>query len=474
MKVLFLVSEVEELVKTGGLADVGKCLPLALAELGHEVIIVMPYYHQLAEKFNAEDICAKQSLCTAHKNYEFGVKELNLEGLKVLAVDYAAYFDRKGLYADNYHAYSDNAERFAFFAHAALQTAKAVSFKPDIVHCNDWHTGLVPYFLSIDDSEFFSSSRSVFTIHNGAYQGTHKFSEIPYLQSHNQLHQELDGDVLNYVRMGIRYANKINAVSPNYAEELLTPLGSHHLHEEFQNRKQDVSGILNGCDYSQWDPATDPYLVQNYQPDDLTGKAACKADLQKEVGLPNKANIPMIGIVCRLTEQKGFGFILPILEQLMQHNIQLVIIGTGDPDISHTLRDVSLQHSTKCAFVDDFSVRKAHKIEAGSDFFLMPSLFEPCGLNQMYSLSYGTLPIVRAVGGLKDTVVDIFVDRQNATGFVFEQPSAEALLSCIQGALLFYHESPEAFEQVVKRAMRTHFTWQQAAKEYVALYQGVS
>lgn len=474
MKVLFVVSEVEDLVKTGGLADVGKSLPLALAELGHEVIIVMPYYRQLAEKFNANDICEKQSLFSGHTAYEFGIKELALEGLKVLAVDYAEYFNRKGLYADSYHAYSDNAERFAFFAHAALTTAKAINFQPDIVHCNDWHTALTPYFVSIDDTGFYAKSKSIFTIHNGAYQGTHKFSEIPYLQPHYQLHSQLDGDALNYVKMGIRYANKINAVSPNYAQELLSPLGSHYLFEEFQRRAVDVSGILNGCDYSQWDPVTDPHIVQNYQLDDLTGKRACKADVQKEVGLPQKADVPVIGMVCRLTDQKGFSFILPILEQLMQHKVQLAIIGTGDPEISHVLREIAAKYPTKCAFIEDFSVRKAHMIEAGSDFFLMPSLFEPCGLNQMYSLAYGTLPIVRAVGGLKDTVVDLAQQPESATGFVFAEPSGAALLSCIQRALLFYHEAPKEFQQVVKRAMTTHFTWQQAAKEYVSLYQSAS
>ncbi|WP_158972602.1 glycogen synthase GlgA [Paraglaciecola sp. L3A3] len=471
MKILFVVSEVEDLVKTGGLADVGKALPLALAELGHEVVIVMPYYRQLAEKFNADDICEKQTLFSGHTAYEFGIKELNLHGLKVLAVDHPEFFNRKGLYADSYHAYADNAERFAFFAHAALKASQKINFQPDIVHCNDWHTALTPYFVSIDDTGFYDNSRTVFTIHNGAYQGTHKFSDIPYLQPHYQLHGQLDGDALNYVRMGIRYANKINAVSPNYAQELLSPLGSHYLFEEFQRRYSDVSGILNGCDYSQWDPNTDPYIAQNYQLDNLAGKYVCKSDIQKEVGLPQLPDVPLIGMVCRLTEQKGFSFILPILDQLMQHKVQLAIIGTGDPEISQVLREIESKYPDKCAFVEDFSVRKAHMIEAGSDFFLMPSLFEPCGLNQMYSLAYGTLPIVRAVGGLRDTVIDIAEQPDKATGLVFVEPTGAALLSCIQRALLFYHEDPAGFEQVVKRAMTTHFTWQDAAENYLSLYQ---
>jgi len=470
MKILFVVSEVEDLVKTGGLADVGKALPLALAELGHDVTIVMPYYRQLADKFNADDCCVKQTLYAGHKSYEFAVKSLTLEGLQVLAVDYPEYFDRKGLYSDDYHAYSDNAERFAFFANAALQASKAVGFQPDIVHCNDWHTALIPYFVSIDDSGFFAQAKTIFTIHNGAYQGTHQFSDIAYLQPHYQLHSQLDGDALNFVRMGIRYGNKINAVSPNYAQELLTPLGSHHLFNEFQNRRSDVSGILNGCDYSQWDPVNDPHITKTYDFADLSGKKACKAALQKELGLPKKIRVPIIGMVCRLTEQKGFGFILPMLEKLMQHDVQLAIIGTGDPEISLFLKDVAKKHPKKLTFVEDFSVRKAHMIEAGSDFFLMPSLFEPCGLNQMYSLAYGTLPIVRSVGGLKDTVIDLAENPDSATGFVFEQPDSSALLSCIQRALLFYHEAPKTLELTQQRAMQSRFTWEDAAQEYQALY----
>lgn len=470
MKILFVVSEVEDLVKTGGLADVGKALPLALAKLGHDVTIVMPYYRQLADKFKATDRCANQTLYAGRKSYEFTVKNLTLQGLQVLAVDYPEYFDRKGLYSDDYHAYPDNAERFAFFASAALQASKAADFRPDIVHCNDWHTALTPYFVSIDDSGFFAQAKTIFTIHNGAYQGTHRFSDIAYLQPHYELHSRLDGDALNFVRMGIRYANKINAVSPNYAHELLTPLGSHHLFNEFQNRRDDVSGILNGCDYSQWDPVSDPHIAKNYHHTNLSGKKACKATLQKEFGLPKKMRVPIIGMVCRLTEQKGFSFILPMLENLLQHDVQLAIIGTGDPQISLFLREVADKYPKKLVFVEDFSMRKAHMVEAGSDFFLMPSLFEPCGLNQMYSLAYGTLPIVRAVGGLKDTVIDLAEHPNSATGFVFEQPDSNALLSCIQRALLFYHEAPKVFELTQQRAMQSRFTWEAAAQDYQALY----
>jgi starch synthase len=471
MKILFVVSEVEDLVKTGGLADVAKSLPIALSKLGHDVRIVMPYYKALADQFQAEDCCAKQVLFSNQAPYEFAVKRIDLEAVPVFCVDFPPFFDRDGLYSDDYHAYPDNAERFAFFAQAALKTAKAIEFQPDIVHCNDWHTALTPYFLSIDDSGFFNASRSIFTIHNGAYQGTHNFEDIPFLRPHYQLHSQLDGDALNFVRIGIRYANKINAVSPNYALELLTQLGSHNLYQEFQQRRSDVSGILNGCDYSQWDPVNDQHIKQTYDAFDLTGKKICKADLQQTAKLPVKAKTPLIGMICRLTEQKGFGYILPMLESMLQHSVQLVIIGTGDPQISHTLHKVAAKYPDKFAFLEDFSVRKAHMIEAGSDFFLMPSLFEPCGLNQMYSLAFGTLPIVRAVGGLKDTVFDLAQQPEQATGFAFDLPDSEALLSCVQRALLFYREYPKAFIQTQQRAMNSRFTWDDAALAYQTLYQ---
>lgn len=470
MKILFVVSEVEDLAKTGGLADVAKSLPITLTQMGHDVRIVKPYYKSLAEKYALEDICPLQQLHAHDKAYAFSVKQLELEEVPVYCVDYPDYFYRDGLYSDGYHAYGDNAERFAFFAHAALQTAKAINFQPDIVHCNDWHTALTPYFMRTDTSGFFAASKSVLTIHNGAFQGTHEFADIPYLQPHQELHEQLDGNAINFLRIGIRYADKINAVSPNYAHELLTPLGSHNLYNEFQARRPDVSGILNGCDYGQWDPISDTYLPQNYDHSSLQGKAVCKKALQEAGGLPPIPDIPLIGMVCRLTEQKGFGYLLPILANLLQHNVQILIIGTGDPSISDALELQAEQHGHKFVFRNDFSVSLAHLLEAGSDFFLMPSLFEPCGLNQMYSLAYGTLPIVRAVGGLKDTVIDLQEQPDLSTGFVFEQPDSSALLNCIRRALLFYHECPQEVAAMRLRAMQSRFTWKDAALNYEALY----
>lgn len=471
MNILFVVSEIEDLAKTGGLADVAKALPIELKKLGHEIIIIMPYYKLVDEKFDAPQIMGEQIIFAKQKPYSFKVRKLEIQGIPVYGIDHREYFYRDGLYSDSYHAFDDNAERFAFFADAALHTSKTLDFKPDVVHCNDWHTALTPYFMQADKSDFYANSKSILTIHNGAFHGTHRFDQIPYLQAHETLKAQLDGDALNFLRMGIRYATKINTVSPNYASELLTTLGSHMLYHEFQKRANDVSGILNGCDYSQWDPSTDEYIVENFNRANPAGKLACKQALQSKVGFAQTAEIPLIGMVCRLTEQKGFGYILPILEDLLQHNIQLLIVGTGDPSISEALRQHGQIHGDKFKFIDTFSVELAHMLEAGSDFFLMPSLFEPCGLNQMYSLAYGTLPIVRAVGGLKDTVIDLHEQPDKATGFVFEHPDSSALLSCIQRALLHFYEDPESFMDMKLRGMDTKFTWEQSAKQYLALYQ---
>ena len=471
MKILFVASELEGLAKTGGLADVARALPEALQDMGHDVRIVMPYYREVAEKTEADQIGVEQTLYADKTPYRFNVQQLREMSVPVYCVDHTDFFDRAGLYSDGYHGYSDNAERFAFFSHAALLTSKAIGFQPDIVHCNDWHTALIPYFLSIDNTGYFGHTKSIFTVHNGAYQGTHKFSDIPYLRTHYDLAEQLDGDALNYLRMAIRYAHKINTVSPNYAKELLTPLGSHNLYHEFHFREKDVSGILNGCDYTLWDPETDVHLPFNYTAESLHGKVVCKSKLQERVGLERDPNVPLIGMVCRLTEQKGFGFLVPALAKILTHKMQLLIVGTGDPEICKQLEEYAAQYPGKFVFYEGFSVELSHLVEAGSDFFLMPSLFEPCGLNQMYSLAYGTLPIVRAVGGLKDTVVDWQDDPENATGFLFEQPQAESALAVVLRALLFFHEFPHKLEEMQQRAMGTRFTWHQAAENYLSLYK---
>lgn len=473
MKIVFAISEVEDLVKTGGLADVGKALPLALNDLGQDVIIVLPYYKTIASTYNLSDACPEQTLFSDGKVYHYRIKTLNWNGLSTYFIDYPEYFDRDGLYSDAYEAYSDNGERFSFFCGAVLQTLQAISFQPDIIHCHDWHTAMLPFLMQHDRTEFFHQTKSIFTIHNAAFQGVNRLETIPFLRHHYAIAEQVHGGYINFLQSAIEHANKVTTVSPNYAGELLTDLGSHGLHDRLVARQQDLSGILNGCDYTQWDPANDGYLPTSYDASDISGKSECKAELQKRSGLPIMPSVPVIGMVCRLTEQKGFGYIIPILDQLIAHKLQLVIVGTGDPKVCQDLGEFAENHPQQFAFINGFSTEHAHLVEAGADFFLMPSQFEPCGLNQMYSLAYGTIPIVRGVGGLKDTVSDLTEHKDTATGFVFYEPSPQALLDCIRRALLFYHEDPSAFRAMQLRGMTTRFTWEDAAQKYLALYQSL-
>ena len=482
MRIAFAVSEVEDLVKTGGLADVGKSLPIALKELGHDVRIVMPLYKDISfaklgftEKL--PEACPAQVVYYQGRTYHFNVKSFELHGITVYLVDHPEYFHRDGLYSDNYDAFADNGQRFAFFSQSVLYTLSGVGFIPDILHSNDWHTALTPYFLkhcaNAELKQEFADTRSILTIHNAAFQGVFHRQDVPILIDDPAIEHFAHGEYLNFLQTGLACCDHITTVSPNYANELLTDLGSHGLSTLLQSRPQSVTGILNGCDYSQWDPRTDVLIEHHFNIDDLSGKKLCKRELQEYAQLPVDEHVPLLGMVCRLTEQKGFGYILPILERLLQHRLQLVIIGTGDPAVVDQLSQLAAAFHTKFSFINGFSNKYAHWVEAGADFFLMPSQFEPCGLNQMYSLAYGTLPIVRAVGGLKDTVTDLESMPTESTGFAFQPPQAEALLNCIRRALLCYHEAPQDFLKMQHRAMQTRFTWQEAAQQYQSLYTRV-
>ncbi|WP_100643557.1 glycogen synthase GlgA [Alteromonas facilis] len=475
MRIAFAVSEVEDLVKTGGLADVGKALPMALKQLGHDVRIVMPLYKSIAAQASLSDACLPLAIHNGNETITLGVKQLTLHGVTVYLLDAPDYFMRDGLYTDGYDEFPDNGQRFAFFSQAVLVALSHLGFIPDILHCNDWHTGLLPALMrkNSDPSlvEEFANTRSVLTIHNAAFQGVFAATSVPILRNIADQLPADSGGYFNFLQTGLQYSDSITSVSPNYAKELLTDLGSHGLSGVLRPRATRLYGVLNGCDYSQWDPSTDQFIEHHFNADDMAGKRQCKATLQSFAKLPKKAKVPLIGMVCRLTTQKGFGYIMPILERLLAHQVQLVIVGTGDPTVVEQLKHLSQRYNKKFTFIHGFSNQYAHWVEAGCDFFLMPSEFEPCGLNQMYSLAYGTLPIVRAVGGLKDTVVDAEECPESATGFAFHTPQPQALLDCIRRALLSYYEDPKTFATMQHRAMHTRFTWERAAQEYVEIYE---
>ncbi|MFQ3206863.1 MAG: starch synthase [Glaciecola sp.] len=468
MKILFLISEVEDIVKTGGLADVGKALPIALSELGHDVKIVLPYYKAAADSLKLANATPQQIIYTNGHSYAFNIKELNFNGISVYFVDYPEYFNNDKLYSDDSKV--SNAEKFTFFSLAALKTAEAVSFKPDILHTNDWHTSMACYFAKHSPLtyNYFAHTKSVLTIHNAAFQGTDNLINIPSVDPTSP-GMYVENNHLNMLKTGLLYADNICPVSTTYAQEIATPLGSHGIDDVIRQRINVVEGVLNGCDYEQWDPSSDEFITAHYSVDDMSGKAACKEDLQKTFGLKLDSKIPIIGMVCRTTLQKGFGYLMPIIADILKHNVQIALVGTGQKDITEQLHQIANAHPKQFVFVEDFKPDFAHKVEAGADFFLMPSEFEPCGLNQMYSLAYGTTPIVRGIGGLKDTIVDI--NESQGTGFVFNHPTPEALLSVVRRALLVRLEDGEKLQTVIKRGMQKKFTWKEAADKYVNIYQ---
>jgi len=474
MNILFLISEVEDIIKTGGLADVGKALPIALSTRGHTVKIVLPYYKQIAADFSLSNAMPRQSLRIHQQQYEYDVKQLSLHNLDVYLIDHPYFSENDSPYSEERHS---NAQRFAFFSLAALKVANELNFVPDIIHTHDWHTAMANYYVKSDfiarhnilaETSFFAQSKTVLTIHNAAFQCVCPLSKVPLLDHASHAQVNTDNAYINVLKTGILYADKVCPVSPTYAQEVKSVVGSHGIYDVINQAPHKVIGVLNGCDYTQWDPSTDTLIPHNYSSDDLSGKALCKQALQKKAVLNVNKSMPLFGMVCRATRQKGFDYLMPMLNDLFEHKVQLVIMGTGDATITKELRRLAEQYSGQFAFIEAFSPEWAHLIEAGSDFFLMPSEFEPCGLNQMYSLAYGTLPVVRRVGGLADTVID--ASQNNSTGFVFAEPTSEALLSCLRRVLLLNKEQPSLLAKMKKQAMQQRFLWEDAAEQYEKIY----
>jgi starch synthase len=476
MRILFLTSELCDFVKTGGLADVAKALPLELQKRGHDIRIMLPCYSKINNWFNLP-VIAELTMTNSQNNtpINFKVRESHLGSIIVWLIDSEYYFNRNNLYAENNEAYQDNGERFAFFSEACVETVKHLNFQPEIVHCNDWHTALTPMILALKytNDPFFKTTRSVLTIHNGAFQGIFDRSqlwmlpEIARVNNDSVTHGYAN---LNYLKCGVYYSDKINAVSPSYAYELTTFLGGHGMAQNFIARANDLCGIVNGCDYTDWDPSVDKTIPFHFSATSVHNKNLCKYLLQESTNLP-VCDVPVFGMVCRLTDQKGINLLIPILNDFLRHKIQLILVGTGDPVLEKSLKNYTEKFSDRFVFKSVYDNNLAHLVEAGSDFFLMPSIFEPCGLNQMYSLAYGTLPIVRAVGGLKDTVVCYDEDQENATGFIFQEPDPSALLSCLRRVLIFYLQEQDEFMRIRTNAMRVRYNWQDSATDYEMVYQ---
>ena len=469
-------SEVLPYAKTGGLADVLGALPRALHRLGIDVAVIMPKYASITpQRFPLRRTDWLLQVPVSSQTVSAAVLQSELDDeVPVYLVEADQYFARSGLYGTPDGDYLDNAERFAFFGRAIPALLQCLG-APDVLHCHDWQTALAPVFLRTDRDRYpgLERVRTVLTVHNLGYQGLFwhfdwhllnldwRYFTADWLEFYGKI---------NFLKGGLVCADAITTVSPTYAEEIQTPEVGYGLDGVLVRRRQALTGILNGVDYEEWSPECDAYIAARYSADDLAGKAACKADLQTILGLPVDPQVPLIGIVSRLADQKGFDLIAAVAPQLLRKRLQIVVLGSGDALYQNLLLDLQRQFKKRLAVRIAFDNALAHKIEAGSDMFLMPSHYEPCGLNQLYSLRYGTIPIVRATGGLQDSVVEFDARRRQGTGFKFVEYSGEALLACIERALRAYR-TPASWSTLMRNAMHANFSWDRSAEAYANLYE---
>ncbi|MBI4490134.1 MAG: glycogen synthase GlgA [Deltaproteobacteria bacterium] len=474
MKILMVSSEIFPMAKTGGLADVVGSLSPALSRLGVQVALVMPAYQIILENsFPLEDLGLEIEVPLGSR-YEKGrvLKTFLQEGLPVYFIRADRYFFREGLYGTSQGDYPDNAERFAFFSKATLELARRTA-PWDIFHCHDWQTALIPVEKKIHPCPEIQKSKTLLTIHNLGYQGIFPVSEWQLLNLDRNYftprYLEFYGN-FNLLKGGILLADALTTVSKKYANEIKTPEYGCGLDGVIRDREKDLYGILNGVDYQEWNPETDPYIKKNYGARHLRGKTSCKKDLQAIYGLPLKGSVPLFGIVSRLTDQKGFDILVEVIEDLMQLDLQLVVLGTGEQKYEDLLAELPTTQPEKIGLKIGYDNVLAHKIEAGADLFLMPSKYEPCGLNQIYSLRYGTIPVVRATGGLDDTVKDYNPITGEGNGFKFSAYSGPTLLETIKRAIAVY-SNRKAWRQLMAKAMDCDFSWKESAAAYLALYR---
>ncbi len=479
MKILLASSEVYPFSKTGGLADMVGSLGVALVNAGQEARIVTPLYRGLRDKFpRMTRVNWKFDLPMGERHVQADLWELDLDsGLKIYFVDQPDYFDRAGIYQEGQFSYADNAERFIFFSKCVVNLARYLAWRPDIVHLHDWQVGLVPALIQHqrDSAGWGKPPPTCLTIHNLAYQGTfpaavYALTNLPKLFFHTE-GAEYFG-MLNCLKAGIAFADVITTVSPRYAREITTEELGCGLDGVLRRRRAHLVGILNGVDYQEWNPAKDPHLPAPFSLSKLAGKKKNKAALQTFVALPVAENIPLYGTISRLAEQKGVDIQLAALAEMLNADIQFILLGSGSAEYELGYRELARRFPGKIAVQFGYNESLAHQIEAGCDFFLMPSRFEPCGLNQMYSLRYGTIPIVRATGGLDDSVIDYGEQTDKANGIKFYEYTSRALAKAIRKSLAIYHQ-PELIRQYRRNAMRADFSWGKTVDEYLEAYRTV-
>lgn len=474
MRILMISPELTPFSKAGGLGDMVASLTKALAALGHEVRVFTPKYGNIKPGTNwaqhPTPVWVDLGHLTPHPQCR--VWKVPFDGALALFLEYDEHFGSSVIYDDH----ADNGRRFGFFTRAAIDYCEQDNWIPDIVHCHDWTTGLAPVFLNTRDyAKPIGRAATVMTVHNLLHQGFCHKSLLGHLGLplwlDSPAHLEAVGG-LNLMKGGLWHATKITTVSPTYAKEIRTPEFGCGLDEQLRVRGADLIGIVNGIDSAEWNPATDKHLPARYSVKDMKGKAVCKAELQKEAGLTVDAGTPLFGVVSRLWDQKGLDLLADSADELLgRSRMQLILLGNGDKALEARFLDLAQRHPGRVAIRIGFDAGYSHRIEAGSDFFLMPSRFEPCGLNQMYSMTYGTPPIVRATGGLADTVEPWFAGRGTGTGIVFNTPNRAGFMWAVEEALRLYFDAPDEYIAVRKNGMTRDFAWGESARRYEEVYR---
>lgn len=482
--VLFVTSEVFPYSKTGGLADISNSLPQVLNSLGNEVRIITPKYGQLDERrLQIHEIkrLKELTLTVNNKPSKFSIKSSFIHGrntkAQVYLLDNQDYFKNKGIYKNSKTKkdFPNNDERYLFFCKIVLEILEILQWEPDIIHCNDWQTGLIPVMIKTiyNDHPHIKNIKTVFTIHNLAYQGNFPKSTFKKTGLPDTVFTEHGGyhfGQFSYLKAALNYADKITTVSQKYAEEIRTLKDfSCGMEKVLDRRKKDLVGILNGIDYNVWNPTFDKIIPYRYTYQEIPLKYENKRELLHRFKIEYDENIPVIGMISRLVDQKGFDLIVEILPELMKENVKLVVLGTGDDKYHNFLKKAKDRYPKKLMVHIGFDEELAHHIEAGCDMILMPSKYEPCGLNQLYSLKYGTIPVVRNTGGLSDTVIDY--RKPNGTGFLFNKYKGSDLLATIRTALKIYNENKDKWCCMIRNGMALDYSWSASAKKYMDLYK---
>lgn len=482
MKILFATAEVSPIAKTGGLGDVCGSLPKALAKLGHDVTIFMPYYRQAREWFSNNGVELDDAMPTtqiAWGNWaaEASYLRTTLPGtdipLILVANDY--FFNRPNIYSARFDGYDDGIERFTFFCRAIIRGCELLGIAPDIIHAHDWHTALLPIYLhsGLRGSDNFRGAHSVYTIHNLNYQGIGTPDQFAALGLHSRYWApdavEHFG-ALNLMKGGIIFANQVNTVSPGYAREIQTGQNGAGLDGILRSLSFKLIGILNGIDVAEWDPANDPHIRSHFHEGHLAGKSLSKRALLRDLKLPHRSKTPLLGFISRLTDQKGIDLLVAALPLMLASGAQAVILGSGEPRFENALEHIAAQHPDSCRVLVGFDNALAHRIYGGADILLMPSIYEPCGLNQMYALRYGTIPVVRLTGGLADTVIPFNganLDDANGFGFIAANPADFYTATWL--AMLNYREST-TWRHLQANGMAADHSWERSAHAYEAIY----